>query len=479
MSTNKNTNKKELSTSWIIEEFTGLDLGDVCLNKRLLSVADALASHPAETINAACGDWASVKGAYRLFDNEKVSSEKILAPHFRQTIERMCGYQRVFAIQDTTYLDYTDHPSTEGLGPIGASSHHPYGFVKHTTLIVSGSGLPLGCLTDKVWVRDVPTQEKKRKSRPLVEKESYKWIEAVSAIKSEVPEGVEVISICDREADIYEFFVEAQEMSFVIRAAQDRVVDNDVGRLRALAESLPVAGEFSIKVAARGAQPAREATLSVSFAKTTLLPPQRSQASRSQELPAVEIYLVWVVETNPPDGTTPVAWLLLTNVEVKDFSDAIERVDWYAQRWHIEVYFKILKSGTKVEEVRFQTQERLLRFIALMSVIAWRLYWLTIMNRQTPDTDCTHILTEVEWKALYCLTHKTHILPKKLPTVSEAVIWIAKLGGFLGRKSDGEPGVTVIWRGWRRLSDISDTFALFHQDTQNNISQNLMDGHVP
>ena len=147
--------------------------------------------------------------------------------------------------------------------------------------------------------------------------------------------------------------------------------------------------------------------------------------------------------------------------------------------WAIEVYFKILKSGTKVEEVRFQTQERLLRFIALLSVIAWRLYWLTIINRQAPDTDCTHILTEVEWKALYCITHKTHILPKKLPTVSEVVVWIAKLGGFLGRKSDGKPGVTVIWRGWQRLSDISDTFALFHQYTQNNIGQNLIDGHVP
>ena len=159
-----------------------------------------------------------------------------------------------------------------------------------------------------------------------------------------------MICICDREADIYEFFVEAQEMPFVMRAAQDRVVDNDVVRLRALAESLPVAGEFSIQVAARGAQPAREATLSVSFTKTTLLPPHRSQASRSQELPAVEIYLVWVIETNPPDGTTPVEWLLLTNVKVTDFSDAIERVDWYTQRWHIEVYSKSSNQERKLRK---------------------------------------------------------------------------------------------------------------------------------
>ena len=170
---------------------------------------------------------------------------------------------------------------------------------------------------------------------------------------------------------------------------------------------------------------------------------------------------MWVVEPHPPDGIAPLDWLLLTNVEVSNFSEALQRIHWYTQRWHIEVYFKVLKSGTKVEQTRLQTKDRLLRYIALLSVIAWRLYWMTLLNRHVPEADCTQVVTENEWRALYALTHKTRTFPEKTPTVAQVVLWIAKLGGFLGRKSDGTPGVTVLWRGWQRLTDISNTFALF------------------
>lgn len=448
-----------LSVSWGRQEFSGIDLGDSRLNERLICVADALASHPESTINAACGDWSSAKAAYRLFDNAKVSPEGILAPHFQRTIERMSEHQRVFAIQDTTYLDYTDHPSTQGLGAIGTKSQKRIGFVKHTTLMVSESGVPLGCLTDKVWVRD-GFGAKDHKSKRLEEKESYRWIETLSAVKSKMPDGVEVIFVSDRESDIYEFFVEAGEMAFVIRAAQDRCVDASVGKLSELVRCQEVAGEFRAEVARCGNQPAREATISVRWTKTTLCPPRR-QTSGTEALPPIDVFVIWVVEPDPPDNATALEWLLITNIEVSTFSDALQRIDWYKQRWQIEVYFKVLKSGTKVEQVRLATQERLLRYIALLSVIAWRLYWLTMINRHIPDADCTHVLQDLEWKALYCITYKTQTLPEKIPSVSEVVIWIAKLGGFLARKSDGTPGVTVLWRGWQRLNDISKAFAIF------------------
>ena len=163
--------------SWSRQEFAGLDLGDTRLNNRLVHIADALAGQPMSPIRTACGDWSSVKAAYRFFDNDKVTeTEKVLDPHFQQTVERMRGYERVFAIQDTTYLDYTDHPATQGLGPIGQRSHNFQGLVKHTTLVVSASGVPLGCLTDKVWVRDA-SDKGDYKTKPLKAKESYKWIE--------------------------------------------------------------------------------------------------------------------------------------------------------------------------------------------------------------------------------------------------------------------------------------------------------------
>lgn len=453
-----------LCVSWGHQEFSGLDLGDSRLNKRLINVADALASHPESTINAACGDWSSAKAAYRLFDNEKVSPEGVLAPHFQRTLERMSEHQRVFAIQDTTYLDYTDHPSTQGLGSIGTKSQKRMGFVKHTTLMVSESGVPLGCLTDKVWVRD-GFGAKDHKSKRLEEKESYRWIEALSAVKSVMPEGVEVIFVSDRESDIYEFFVEAGEMAFVIRAAQDRCVDASVGKLSELVRCQEVAGEFRAEVARCGNQPACEAMVSVRFTEARLCPP-RHRASGTEALEPVDVSVIWVVESDPPESVAPLEWLLITNIEVSTFSDALQRIDWYKQRWQIEVYFKVLKSGTKVEQVRLATKDRLLRYIALLCVIAWRLYWLTMINRHIPDADCTHVLHDLEWKALYCMTHKTQVLPKKIPSVSEVVIWIAKLGGFLGRKSDGNPGVMVLWRGWQRLNDISNAFVIFKNLTE-------------
>jgi hypothetical protein len=303
-------------------------LGDKRLTARLIQVADELEAYPQSSINAACGDWAATKAAYRLFDNPKVTAAKILAPHFQQTVARMSEYQRVFAVQDTTYLDYTHHPSTEGVGPIGTKKQNIYGFVKHTTVVFTESGVPLGCLTDKVWVREDGAQKPRQSNPPITEKESYKWIEALNQTKAQTPEGVEVICICDREADIYQFFVEAGNTPFVIRAAQNRSVDNEIGKLNDLVKTQPVAGEIVIKIPARGTEAAREATLSVHFVKTTLLPPHRTQAAAPHPLPPIDVTVVCVAEINPPTGASALQWLLITNVEVTDFSGAVQAIRW-------------------------------------------------------------------------------------------------------------------------------------------------------
>ena len=401
--------------SWSRQEFAGLDLGDTRLNDRRLGIADALAAQPMSPISTACGDWSAVKAAYRFFDNDKVSAEKVLDPHFQQTIDRMRAHERVFAIQDTTYLDYTAHRATQGLGPIGNSSHKCQGLVKHTTFVVSASGLPLGCLTDNVWVRDA-SEKSDYKTKPLEAKESYKWIQALSQTHTRTPEGVEGITICDRDSDVYEFFVEAKEHPFVIRAGQNRRSEDTYGTPQELVSHAPLAGEVTLDIPARPKQPARQARLQVRFAQTTLRLRHRcKQRPETKNLPPVPVYLVSVIEPNPPDDITPLNWLLLTNVEVSNFSEALQRIEWYTQRWHIEVYFKVLKSGTKVEQARFQTKDRLLRYIALLSVIAWRLYWMTLLHRHFPEADRTQVVTETEWRALYALTHKTRTFPKTPP----------------------------------------------------------------
>ncbi len=177
-------------------------------------------------------------------------------------------------------------------------------------------------------------------------------------------------------------------------------------------KTIEIGGEFQVEVGRRGDYPAHEAKVSVRWAKTILCPPARLNAE-DKALEPIEVFVVYAAEPDPPESTTALEWLLITNVEVSTFSDAIQRIDWYKQRGQIEVYFKVLKSSNKVEDARLATKDRLLRYIALMNVIAWRLYWMTMINRHTPDTDCTHVLHDLEWKALYCITHKTQALPEK------------------------------------------------------------------
>lgn len=245
--------------------------------------------------------------------------------------------------------------------------------------------MPLGCLTDQVWVREA-SDTKVSKAKPFEERESYKWIEALSQTQTRTPQGVEVITICDREADIYEVFVEAKQTPFVIRASQNRRSEDTYGTLKTLVSHAPLAGEFTLEVPACQDQPERQADLQVHFAHTYLRPPYRPQSKQTENLPRVEVYVVWVVERHPPDGIPPLQWLLLTNVAVSTFSEALQRIHWYTHRWHIDVYFKVLKSGTKVEQIRLETKDRLLRYIALLSVIAWRLYGITLFNRHAPPS---------------------------------------------------------------------------------------------
>jgi hypothetical protein len=455
-------------SSWCADELAGVDLGDRRLNARLVDVTTKLAMQPQAPINQACKDWTDTKASYRLFQNEKMRLEDILAPHQRRTMERMRGYPLVLAVEDTCYLDYNSHVKTVGLGPIGTQKQDLWGLVLHSTLAVTPAGLPLGVLTAEVWAREAETEpmsDWERRKRPIEEKESYKWLKALQETVVLSPEGVQVVSVCDREGDVYELFVEAERLKadLLVRASQDRALAKaELGKLWAQTEAASVAGHLKVEVPARDGKPGREAIVSVRFCRVTLKPPWRSDR---EPLPEIILDAVLVREDHPPDDVTPLEWLLLTNVPVQCFEDAVERVKWYRCRWHIEVYFKVLKSGCKVEACRLGTAERLKRFIILNSIIAWRLYWITHINRHAPHTPCSIILTEHEWHALYATIHRTSQPPPQTPTTHEAVRWVARLGGFLDRKGDGQPGVTAIWRGWQRLQDISATWLLLHGDS--------------
>jgi hypothetical protein len=426
-----------------------------------------LAAQPQASIPQACLDWAATKATYRLLDNDKVSDEKIYAPHYARTQQRLVGQALVLAVQDTTLLDFSHHPQTEGLGPIGTKKQKSRGMLTHTALLLTTGGLPLGLGSQKTWTRDEeiesPTRQQRRQ-QPLVEKESNKWLQTLTQVMTIVPAGTQVVHVGDSEADVYELFLHAQTLKtdLLIRAAQDRkVIEPEVGLLWETMNRLPVQGRRTLALPKRNQQAARTVELTVRFASLTLNAPQREGV----KLPPCSLYAVLVQEETAPADGERVEWLLLTTVPVETLAHAQERIDWYCQRWQIELFHKTLKSGCRMEAAQLQTQTRLVRLLALYSLIAWRILWLMQIARHTPDAPCSQVLAEHEWRALYAHFQRTTAPPVRPPSVAQALLWIARLGGFLARRRDGPPGVTVIWRGWQRLHDITHTWLIFNPST--------------
>jgi hypothetical protein len=454
-----------LDEQWAAVEFADVELHDARLNRRCQELAVALGQQPTAYINQAGEDWAATKAAYRFFGNtQKVTPAGISTPHQQRTVERMRQHPLVLAVQDTTFFNYSHHPQSEGLGEIGNKKQQQRGFGLHSTLVVTPTGVPLGSLTQQFFSRPIgePAHTPAELQRlPIEQKESYRWLEAFEQTLALAPAGVEVVTVCDREADIYEMFALAEEKQarLVIRASADRaLMEKDTRKLWAKVEQQPLAGQVTLQITGNHQRPARQATVSVRFCQVKLRPPWRPN---QKKLPPVTLNAILVREEEPPpEVDEPIEWLLLTNTAVENFEDTLRVIGWYGCRWQIELYHKILKSGCTVEDCRLETAERLQNYLALMSVVAWRLHWLTYINRTDPDLPCTVILTATEWQALYMRTHHTTSLPPTPPTVRQAVRWIAQLGGFLGRKRDGEPGITVMWRGWQRLQDMADIWYL-------------------
>jgi hypothetical protein len=446
--------------TWAEEEFGEVDLGDVRRNARLVQLASVLGAQPSASLPDATDDPASLKAAYRFFDNDYVRAEAMLESHIQSTTRRMQAVRLVLAVQDTTYLDWTDHPNTTGLGPLAAPSHQ--GLLAHTTLALTAERVPLGLLQQQVWARDKDVRRNQdHKQRPIDAKESQKWLtslEAVITARVECPD-THFVSIGDREADVYDLFLldRPAGVDLLIRAAQDRKAAHEEKYLWAVMATAPLAATVTIHIGARAGQVAREATLKIRWKQVTLRPPNSRE---KEKLPNITVWAVWAVETSPPPGVEAVEWLLLTSVPLTSTDEALELLAWYAARWGIEVWHKVLKSGCRIEEKQLESADRLKRCLALYSVIAWRILYATMLSRVVPDVPCTVLLDQDEWQGLYCRIHRVAVAPAKPPTLRQAVRWIGQLGGFLGRKRDGEPGVTVLWKGFQHLVDVTAMYRI-------------------
>lgn len=451
-----------MEQEWAEEEFGAAELGDQRLTKRLVQLAGVLGEKPQSSLPDASGEPATLKAAYRFFDNEGVTPEGLLSSHVEATYRRMASLEWVLAVQDTTYLDWTSHPATENLGPLVSANQQ--GLLAHSTLAISEERVPLGVLAQQVWARDAETfaQLKDHKQRAIEEKESYKWLqslEAVEAARTACP-NTHFVSVGDREADIYDLFMAPRSVGvdLLVRAAMDRRVESEERYLWASLAATPVVATTEIQVPPRKGQAARTAHLEIHWRKITLRPPSKRA---KEKLPLVTVWAVWAIEMDPPPNLPAVEWLLLTSVPVQTTEDALQRLDWYACRWGIEVWHKVLKSGCRIEARQLETAERLKRCLTLYAVIAWRVLYATMLSRAAPEMSCLALLNEAEWQALYCAIHNTTLLPATPPSLNQAVRWIAQLGGFQNRKGDGHPGVTVIWKGFQHLSDLTYMYLVF------------------
>lgn len=431
------------------DELADLDLGDARLNRRACALIETLGQRPDKSIPAACGGWKETKAAYRLFDTDKVTAQKLLEPHYRCTLERMTAHPTVLCIQDTTEIDYTGKSDIQGLGSLNYETRH--GLYLHPTLAVTPQRLPLGLLDCWSWTR--PLQEGKESIRWL---EGYQRLCEAQQFLWEQAFDTRLVYMADREADLFDLYTEHQiqlaseghAADWLIRAQHDR--HTEAGKkLWSVVEAAPELGRVEFDLPASKTRKGRKIIQSLKVVRIALTPPQ-GHANRQP----VEVTAVLAREVSPPAEETPIEWLLLTNLSVTTLDEAEEKLSWYLCRWQVEIFFRILKSGCKIEELQLEKIERLEPAILLYMLIAWRVLFFTMVGRECPELPCNLIFDDDEWQAVYIVSQKKPP-PETPPTLNDMIRMIAGFGGFLNRKNDGLPGPQTIWIGLQRSKDFA------------------------
>lgn len=431
--------------TWAAEEFTGAELGDGRLNTRLIKLADTLADKPTASIPGACSDWAETQAAYRFFEQssrkkQSLGWQDVLGPHLKRTEARMQQHPVVLCLQDTTELDFNGQ-RIEGLGPLSYEAQR--GMYLHPTYAITPAREPLGLLDAWMWAREPKGKDGQRPG--LLE--SQRWVEGYERLAELAPNlaTTRLVYVADREADILALMQRAHALGtpvdWLIRSQHDRALPES-GKLWASVLETAILGEIEFTLPARPGQTARRVRQEVRCRRVGL---------RSAEGGRLEATCLIAREIQAPPGVKPVEWRLLTNREVATFEAAVALIDWYRARWEIELFFHVLKNGCRVEALQLATVQKIELALAVFLVVAWRLARLMRLGRVHPDLEAALFFLPEEWQAAYLLGKKP--VPKTMPSVRDVIHQIAKLGGFLGRKSDGEPGVKALWLGMQRVRD--------------------------
>lgn len=458
---------------WAIEEMGTVDLGDERLDRRAQLLLSTLGNRPNLSIPAACKGRGEIKAAYAFFDNEKTTFDKVLKPHITCTHARMAKQKTVLLVQDTSEIDQ-QRPEKQVVN-VGELDDARPGFLLHAMQAYTPEGTPLGTAwaetinrTEGVSHAPVAEKQRQRKHTPFEDKESVRWLTALQkarAIAQKLP-GVCCVCVGDSEADIYELFAEErgqQPVHWLFRACQNRAVLSDEGGcLREQLLATPKLYDAELKIRGRKALTAvenrarrqnrqtRNATVEVRAKTVTLRPPQRPG---QEKLTPVTVNVVLVREPNPPAGEPPIEWMLVTTLPIETSEQIRQVVEYYCVRWWIEIFFKTLKSGCRIEKRRLEHMDRVQPCLALYLIVAWRTLFVCHLGRECPDLDCEAIFEPSEWKAVWVATHKKKP-PKEVPKLRAMVHLIASLGGYIERKNS-EPGPQTMWIGMQRMFDLA------------------------
>ena len=459
---------------WWESELAGCIFADARLGQRLRKLIERMGGAIGASLPLACQDWANTKAAYRFFSNDRVSEEEILSGHFRSTRDRVAAAGgTILVLQDTTEFTYQrERPEAIGVtysvnsGKDKAGrlrTHTVCGLLMHASLAVTTDGLPLGLSAVKFWSRQKfkGTAALKRRVNPtrvpIEQKESFRWLENMRQSTELIGEPARCVHVGDRESDIYELFCTAQELGthFLVRTCVDRLAGDGGHTIADEMQEVRLKGVHRVEV--RNSKGRMEmAVVELRHRRVRVLPP----IGKQKRYPALTLTVIHAKERGTPVDRPAIEWKLITDLPVATRAAAVEKLRWYAQRWKIETFHKILKSGCRAEEARLRTAERLVRLIAVFCILGWRVFWMTMIRRAAPDAAAKLVLTGVEIALLDRLVpDKKQSLPG-VGTLSSYLTKVAQLGGYLARTKDPPPGNAVMWRGLSRLTDINLGFML-------------------
>jgi hypothetical protein len=441
-----------------VKDFPCLNLGDIRRNDRFVSIINNISSQPGSSIPQYNENWYNTKATYEFFKNDAICLTDLQKAIESYGGSKLQGLKKVLVAHDFCQISYNDLQA-DGLGYLANKDGR--GIITYNSIGISEDGIPLSLLYQHSFTRAMEDlgKAKHRKKTAYEDKESYHWYKGITAVNEQLGSDVQKIHIADREADIYELFFCAYETNtdLLIRAKHNRKL-NDGSVLWDTVAKQDAAVTMELSIPDKTGSKRVPVTVEVRYHAVEILRPKDSgNQYESVSMSAIELKQIspkqeWQEEL--------LHWKLLTTLIINNVKDALQCVQWYCYRWLIERFHYVLKSGTKIEELQLHKASSLQKAIHVYSIAAMRIMQLVYQSRQTPDVSCEVVLTKEQWAVLYILTHKTATLPANPPSLGEAVKWIGRLGGHLGRKLDGPPGLKTVWTGYQRLCDAANVYVI-------------------